>query len=211
MVSNSPVLHSNFNSSYMQSVVKNILRIFGEIFLSTDICWFCIFRGKQNLLLRNLSWNDFWSRVAAITISRNFKWQKKRISWNFSVKYRSQIENQISDYMSLRTSSLYYLRIKHNLTSCSYCMYFQLISSSSWYALLAHDDMGKFEIHEKSSNWHCHEENEPAILSKYTCVFVLLINICNIFQKKLSIFYEKKVKTVMVNSSTNINKTNNCL
>jgi hypothetical protein len=72
-------------------------------------------------------------------------------------------------------------------------------------------DMGKFEIHEKSSNWHCHEENEPAILSKYTCVFVLLINICNIFQKNLSIFYEKKVKTVMVNSATNNNKTNNCL
>ena len=127
------------------------------------------------------------------------------------MKYRSQIENQISDYMSLRTSSLYYLRIKHNLTSCSYCMYFQLISSSSWYALLAHDDMDKFEIQERSSNWHCHEENEPAILSKYTCVLVLLINICNIFQKKLSIFYEKKVKTVMVNSSTNINKANNRL
>jgi hypothetical protein len=53
--------------------------------------------------------------MAAITVSRNFKWQncwfginnthsndkQKRISWNFSIKFRSQIENQLSDYRLL--------------------------------------------------------------------------------------------------------------
>ena len=36
------------------------------------------------------------SNMAAITISRNFiKWQKKtRISWKFSIRFRSQIEKQ---------------------------------------------------------------------------------------------------------------------
>jgi hypothetical protein len=37
-------------------------------------------------LLRNLSWNDLLSKMAAITISRNFKWQKKWIDWKFSMK-----------------------------------------------------------------------------------------------------------------------------
>jgi hypothetical protein len=48
-----------------------------------------------------LSWNDLWSKMAAITISINFKWQKNRISWKFSMKFWSQIENQMIDYRLL--------------------------------------------------------------------------------------------------------------
>jgi hypothetical protein len=46
--------------------------------------------------------------MAAITISNNFKWQKKNESAKKkSMKFRSQIENQVNDYRLLRTSSLY--------------------------------------------------------------------------------------------------------
>jgi len=45
--------------------------------------------------------------MAAITISRNFKWQKKKKNQlKFFMKFRSQIENVVKDYMLLRASNL---------------------------------------------------------------------------------------------------------
>ena len=44
----------------------------------------------------------------ATAISSNFTWQKKEesIIWKCSVKFRSQYENRVSDYMFPRASSL---------------------------------------------------------------------------------------------------------
>jgi hypothetical protein len=44
-------------------------------------------------------------KLAAITISRNFKCQIKRISLIFSMKFRSHIENQVSDYRPMGASN----------------------------------------------------------------------------------------------------------
>jgi hypothetical protein len=53
------------------------------------------------------------SKMAGITISRN-SLKKKKIGWFFSMKFRSQIENQVSDYTSwvfIMPCLLYYVSL----------------------------------------------------------------------------------------------------
>jgi hypothetical protein len=45
--------------------------------------------------------------MAGITIEEKFQLAKKGIGWNFYMKFRSQIENQVSDYRLLRASSFH--------------------------------------------------------------------------------------------------------
>ena len=55
------------------------------------------------------------SKMAGITISRNsLNGKKKKIGWFFSMKFRSQIENQVSDYTSwvfIMPCLLYYVSL----------------------------------------------------------------------------------------------------
>ena len=71
---------SNFNCSYMAMSSLTYILFF--------------VRSHQNLLLRNLSWNDL--RLAHFQIMCNTP---------FSINFRCQIENQVSDYRLLWASS----------------------------------------------------------------------------------------------------------
>jgi hypothetical protein len=82
-------------------------------------------------------------KMAGISISRNFiKWQKKRrIIWNFSVKFRSKIENQMIDFrIWLLDQDIWPLLVPRldNHGGCSWIwsdFYFEL-HLSEWTAIL---------------------------------------------------------------------------
>ena len=85
------------------------------------------------LNFRNLIWYDLWSKMAVITISRNFKWQKKKDSakiflWNLEVKLKTRwvitgswepLVNFFLSFMFLLSTWNFYALLKYTTNSYS--------------------------------------------------------------------------------------------
>ena len=119
-------MSSNLNCSRITMNSSIFLPFFSEKFVLLLIyTGYAYFKKKKlhyNLLLRNLSWNDIWltniqnsvchpdssSKMTANTVNRLIQWH---LPEKVFMKFRSQIENQVSDYRLLWASSFIILTL----------------------------------------------------------------------------------------------------
>ena len=102
-------MSANFSSSYMAMNSLTLALDFPVKFSFWFIQILHILREKYHLkiscseTLAEIMFDPRWLPLLFIDISNG---KKKGIGWNFSMKYRSQIESHVSDYRLLRASSL---------------------------------------------------------------------------------------------------------
>ena len=95
------------------------------------------------LNFRNLIWYDLWSKMAVITISRNFKWQKEKNSveiflWKLEVKLKTRWVITGSWEPLVKFFSLFYVSFIHLELLCIVKIYYeQLWCYKCYFILLA--------------------------------------------------------------------------